>query len=62
MNEENAVASSVKDFYFSYPYLSDDSKKYEISLPVEIPYPGLVSELCARIVEKFNVPAYVEDG
>lgn len=59
--EEEVKQKNLVPFHYTIPTLKSD-KNYELEIPIEIPYPGSVSELTQRIITNFKLPCYVEKG
>lgn len=59
--EEEPKKKNLITFHYSIPTLKTN-KSYILEIPIEIPYPGLVSELTRRIITNFKLPCYVEKG
>lgn len=56
------VRNNVRNFQFSFPTCTVKELKYELEVPIEIPFKGSTREFTQRLISTFRIPVFVEDG
>lgn len=57
-SQENVVE---KKFSFEFPTLTTN-EKYQLEVPIHIPFSGNTYELTQRLISMFKLPVYIEKG
>ncbi|GBP28789.1 Protein C12orf4 homolog [Eumeta japonica] len=53
--------SVTKVFQFSFPTCTNEELRYDLEVPIKIPYSGSTKELVQRILNMFHIPVYLEE-
>lgn len=59
--EEDSRPRNYEVFQFTIPALTIKQDQL-LEIPIEIPYPGLITEFTQRLITNFTLPFYIEDG
>jgi len=58
MEEETSLANNKSEFTFVFV---SNGKKYELKLPIDIPYEKSCRELTVRLIKAHKIPFHLED-
>jgi len=50
-----------RKFNFTFSACTTD-EKYNLEVPIYIPFRGIIGELTQRLISSFKLPVYVEEG